>query len=253
MFSKKYCGKFGNIFIPDGKYISVKGYDRKIAFLWGVDYFKHDFPVILLSESESYEAWNRYFRFLKEIASPQLIVCDDNTSLKMAAYYNYPKVKIQACYNHFKEGIRRNLKTRSDPRYKNFMNSIEELFLMKRTDHDFERRLFGIFKDYRDDEIAVSVLLNIEKNLKELRGFKGISNAPTTTNIIESFNSHLESRLRSIHKFESFTHARLWLNAYVLKRRYTKFTHCTGRFIALNGLSPIEISKNKSGSIPVLF
>jgi hypothetical protein len=47
--------------------------------------------------------------------------------------------------------------------------------------------------------------------------FQGISGAPTTTNMIESFNSHLEARLKPLHRFRSFNHAKLWLNGYVLK------------------------------------
>ncbi|MEA3357542.1 MAG: hypothetical protein U9Q67_03840, partial [Patescibacteria group bacterium] len=64
-FTFNYCDRYSRIFEFDGKYISVKGYKRKIPFLWGVDYQRHDFPVILLAKSESYHAWATYFSYFR--------------------------------------------------------------------------------------------------------------------------------------------------------------------------------------------
>jgi hypothetical protein len=58
---------------------------------------------------------------------------------------------------------------------------------------------------------------------------------PSTSNLIELFNSHLEARLKSIKGFKSFYTAELWLNAYVLNRRLSKFTSCSKKFKQLNG------------------
>lgn len=238
--TKTLCDRFGDIYIPDGKYIHVKGYDRKIPFLWGMDYLKHDFPAILFAPSESFVAWKRYFHMLREIYSPQLIVCDDNTSLKMAAMHQFPKVRIQTCYNHLKENIRKELRVRKDFTYKPLMRLIEDMLKVKRSESDFNNKMFYIFKQYRNDPIAMSVITNIAKNKEELLAFRGYVRAPTTTNIIECFNSHLECRLKALKGFESFNHAELWLNAYVLKRRQTKFRECTGYFRRLNGKRPID-------------
>lgn len=66
---------------------------------------------------------------------------------------------------------------------------------------------------------------------------------PKTTNLIEGFNSTtLELRLSSIRGFEKEEHARNYLNALILKRRFQKFTDCKGKFKHLNGRSPLEIS-----------
>lgn len=66
---------------------------------------------------------------------------------------------------------------------------------------------------------------------------------PKTTNLIEGFNSTtLELRLSSIRGFEKEEHARNYLNALILKRRFQRFTDCKGKFKHLNGHSPIEIS-----------
>ncbi len=63
---------------------------------------------------------------------------------------------------------------------------------------------------------------------------------PQTTNLIESYNSHLEGRLKTIKGFESFTHADNWLNAYFLRRRLKPFTDCSGKFATLNGTCSME-------------
>ncbi len=63
--------------------------------------------------------------------------------------------------------------------------------------------------------------------------------APATNNLIVSFNSHLEARVRSLKGFESFNSAELWLNAYVMNRRLSKFTDCRGKFKHLNKTAPI--------------
>lgn len=253
-YTHKTCNKFSEILVVDAKYVNVKGYEKGCAFIWGVDYLRHDFPVILLALSESYEAWSTYF-FLFRILSHhyKLVISDQHKSIELAIRHKFPNSKHQWCYNHYKENIRRNLLVRSEDKYKPFMESIKTLFLLKRTDEDFNTRLFKIFNLYKDDPIALSVVIQIEKDLDKLRAFKGISNAPVTTNIIESFNSHLESRLKSIHKFESFKHAELWLNGYILKRRHTKFTSCKGKFTPFNGKSPIDFTKKKDAVLCAYF
>jgi hypothetical protein len=66
---------------------------------------------------------------------------------------------------------------------------------------------------------------------------------PKTTNLIEGFNSTtLELRLSSIRGFEKEEHARNYLNALILKRRFQRFTDCKGKFKHLNGRSPLQIS-----------
>lgn len=222
-----------------------------MVLLWGIDYFRHDIPIITITSSENYQAWARFFSYFRIISHhPQLLVCDDNPNLKMAARRCFPQVKIQTCHNHFKENIRRDLKVRSDNTYKPFMRRIEEVFTGKLNDGARNKKLFSLFKDYRYDPVAVTVLTNIEKYKEELLGYRGISQSPVTSNLIESFNSHLESRLFSLKSFQSVTYARLWLNGYVLKRRYTKYTDCGVKFRYLNGKRGIELTKKQRIDIP---
>ena len=65
-------------------------------------------------------------------------------------------------------------------------------------------------------------------------------NIPSTTNIAEGLNSQLESRINSIKGFETSRTADNYINAWILKRRFTKFTDCRGGFKKFNGKTPLE-------------
>lgn len=218
--------------------------------MWGFDYFRHDIPVILVAPSESYASWSKFFTYFRIINNyPRLVVCDDNPNEKLAAQEKFPEVKIQTCYNHFKENIRRELHTRSDATYTNFMIQVETPLSAKRSDTDLNNRLFSLFRDYRDDPVCVSVLTNINRYKDELLAYRGIPHAPVTSNIIEGMNSHIEARLHSLRSFQTVAHAKLWFNGFILKRRYTKYTYCKGKFKHLNGKTGAEMTK-KTGDCP---
>lgn len=255
-FTFNYCRRFSSTFVFDGKYFSVvNGRDNpNWVLLWGIDYFKHDIPIILIAPSESNQSWSKFFSYFRILNHyPNLLVCDDNINLKMAAYYKFPGVKIQTCYNHFKENIRRDLRVRSDNFYRPFMRKIEEIFKGKLNDEAFNKKLFNLFRDWGHDSLCLSVLTNIEKSKLELLGYRGIPDSPVTSNIIESFNSHLEGRLFSLKSFQTIKYARLWLNGYVLKRRITKFTDCSGKFRFLNGKTSISQTLKDSSKMPELL
>ena len=63
---------------------------------------------------------------------------------------------------------------------------------------------------------------------------------PRTTNLVEGYNSQLESRLASIRGFESETTARNYVNAWIVKRRFTRFECCKKPFQHLNGKTSLE-------------
>lgn len=248
------ANRFSQIFVFDGKYFTVKGYRYGYVLLWGVDYLRHDIPVFTLAPSENYQSWRRFFSFFRIVNSyPRLVVCDDNVNLKMAARSAFPSVRVQTCFNHFKENIRKQLHIRSDSTYKPFMRRIEEVLKGKLTDGALNKKLFALYRDYRNNQVCISVLTNIERYKPELLGYRGIADAPLTTNLIESFNSHLESRLFSLKYFNSLYHAQLWLNGYILKRRETKFTSCSGKFRFLNGKTSVEMTKKQGLDVPIYF
>ena len=80
--TKRYCNRFCGILVVDGKYVKVRGYEKKIPLLWGIDYFSHDLPVFDLAPSENYASWLKYFGYLKSIKYPlQIVICDDNENI----------------------------------------------------------------------------------------------------------------------------------------------------------------------------
>jgi len=253
-FTFTHCNRFSSIFLFDGKYIHVKGYTKKIALLWGIDYFRHDIPVFSLAPSENYQSWGRFFSYFRIICHfPTYFCCDDNQPLKAAARHAFPQVKIQTCANHLKENVRRLLNTRTDPLYAPVISRLADVIGVKRSSKDFTKRMFALFHDYRSDSRVLSILTDIERSHHELLAYRNIKNAPITTNLMECYNSHLESRLFSLKGFESYRHAKLWLNGYILKRRYAKLTGCTGYFRRLNGCKPVEKTKKLGSVLPILF
>ena len=161
--------------------------------------------------------------------------------------------RIQTCFNHFKENIRRDLKVRSDDTYKDFMERIEDVLTEKLNDEIMNKRLFALYRDYKHDVVAVSVLTTIQKYHSELTGYRGVPRAPVTTNLIEGMNSHLESRLQALCSFQTVAYAKLWLNGYMLKRRFTRYTDCRGKFRSLNGKTGVSLTKKPGIDIPSYF
>ncbi len=83
-------------------------------------------------------------------------------------------------------------------------------------------------------------MLDIAKRSPDLFAYTKPPHIPRTNNLIESFNSHLQGRLKTIKGFQNFKTAKLWLNAFFLKRRLKPFTDCTKQFKKLNGKSSLQ-------------
>lgn len=253
-FTHKYCDRFSSVLLCDGKYFNIADQTHDWVLLWTVDYFRHDIPAFTIAPSESYPAWAKVFAYIRIINHyPQLLVCDDNVNIKIAARNKFPGCRIQTCTNHFKENIRRNLKIRSDNTYQAFMRRIEEIFAKKRAEADMFKLLQRLYQDSLNDPVCLSVLTNIQRFHRELTGYRGIPGAPTTTNLIEGLNSHLEARLHSLRSFQSIKYAKLWMNGYILKRRYTKWTDCRGKFKKLNGTRGVDQTKKHGIVLPSYF
>ena len=257
-FTHKYCNRFSKVFLFDGKYFNVAASKHDWVLLWGVDYFRHDIPVFAIAPSENYQSWAKCFSYFRILdCQPELLVCDDNINLKMAARDRFPGVKIQTCYNHFKENIRRDLRVRSDTgkHYKDFMRRIESILNSsnKIADHTLNDWMYCLYRDYKQDPVCLNILTNIEKYKSELLAYRGISQAPVTTNLIEGLNGHLESRLFALRSFQTINYARLWFNGYILKRRFTKYTDCRGKFRFMKGKSGLMMTQKQDTVIPSYF
>lgn len=239
--TRKYCTRFCGIILVDGKYIRVKGYDRKIPVLYGIDYLTHDIPTYIFSVAENYQTCLSFFQSLKLLLYPlTAVVCDDNQNIYQAADKIYPGCTIQLCHNHYKENIRKNLEVRTDPTYVPFMKEVEILFEKRRSQEEFLHMAGKISYHFGSDPRCMSVLADIQRRLPLLTGYMQQKRIPRTTNLIESFNSHFEGRLKTIKGFESFKSADSWLNAMFFKRRITPFTDCEGTFRHLNGTSSLQ-------------
>jgi hypothetical protein len=243
--TRRYCSRFCGILVVDGKYVAVKGYDRKIPVIYGIDYLTHDIPTYILSVAENYPTCRSFFTTLRLLNYPlQAIVSDDNINIYQSCLSIYPKAITQLCQNHYKENLRRYLNTRTDSTHLTFMNEIENLFSGKRAPQDFVGLASKIYQNYQSENIYQNILLDIQKRQNQLLVYTQLPKVPKTTNLIESYNSHLEGRLKTIKGFESFNHADNWLNSYFINRRVKPFTDCSGGFRHLNGKSSLEMSLN---------
>ena len=205
----------------DGKYVKVKGYARKIPVIYGIDYVTHDIPTYQFTVAENYQSCLSFFASLKLLNYPlQAVVCDENINIFEAARYIYPSFVIQLCQNHYKQNYKQNIRRTLDlslnPQYLTFMGHIEDLFVFKRSSDDFNRAAKNIFNQYKASSLCAQIMIDIDRNRHLLLGWRGGHNIPTTTNLIECFNSHLQGRLKTIKGFETFKHADRWLNGYFL-------------------------------------
>jgi transposase-like protein len=239
--TRNYCSRFCGILLVDGKYLKVKGYKKKIPVIYGVDYLTHDIVHFALGPPENYKLLLKFFSSLKLANYPlQAVVSDDNRNIPEACLKVYPNAIWQLCQNHYKHNLRITLSLANDPTYKPFMRQVETLFSGKLSPDDFKGRARKIYDKYKSNTFLEKIMFDIAKRSGDLTAYTKLKNIPRTTNLIESFNSHLQGRLKTIKGFQNFKTAKLWLNAYFIKRRLKPFTDCTKQFKNLNGKSSLE-------------
>lgn len=252
--TRQYCDRWCGILLVDGKFVKVGDYDHKIPTLYGIDYLTHDIPTYTLSVAENYPTCVSFFRSLRLLNySLKSVVCDDNQNIYQACRQIYPQAVVLLCHNHYLENVRRLLSVRTDPTYFPFVESLQTILVVKRSLVDFNRRAAGIFRYYAQDEACASVMVDIEKRKDLLLGYLKCQGTPTTTNLIESFNSHLQGRLETIKGFQDFHHADTWLNGYFLRRRTKPFSDCEGKFRHLNGKTSLSKTQKPEIDLPVFF
>lgn len=252
--TRELCSRFCGILLVDGKYVAVKHHDRKIPVIYGIDYTTHDIPHYIFSVAENYPTCLSFFKSLRLLNYPlQAVVCDDNRNIYESCKHVYPQAAVQLCWNHFKQNLRLSLGVATNPTYVPFMLELESLFSTKRSLADFDSRARYILTQFYRDPICAQIMLDIEKRKHLLLGYLGVKGVPVTTNLIESFNSHLQGRLETIKGFENTSHADTWLNGYFLRRRTKSFTSCGPKFRRLNGKTSLSQTKNPDADTPILF
>ena len=235
--------KYSVILILDGKYIKVRGYEKKIPLLWGLDYLTHDIPVMLLAPSENEEAFSRYFGLLKQTGyAPTIVVVDDRAGIATALKRHFPYALVQLCHVHYLENIRGTLKVRTEPTHIRFFLEIAGLLKLRDLSL-FKQRVGELVLQYEHtNAVYTQMILSVWSRRRELFAYLSIPECPNNTNLIELYNSHLQGRLKTVKGFKSFHSANRWLNAYVVRRRTKELTDCEGRFKHLNGRCSLEIA-----------
>lgn len=256
--SAKYCERWSGRLNIDGKYVAVKGYDQKIPFIYGIDYLTHDIPVGILGPSENEQIFRKFFKLLKACRYPLTIaICDETAALKRPLLEIYPKARIQLCQNHYIENIRQYLSVRTNDRYQKFFSEFRLLFSPKVNVFKREAMLRSLYYTYchkGKDETIQALLVDVERRKDGLFAYDHrINQCPHTNNIIKSFNSHLNGRLKTIKGFQSFSSADCWLNAWMIRRRTKAFTDCDTPFKHLNGKTSLELVLKKEADWPLIL
>lgn len=254
--TREYCSRFCGILIVDAKYIKVRGYPKKIPFIFGIDYLTHDIICCLLAPSENQLAYEKFFGMLRRMQYPMRVVCaDDNGAVKPALNRVFPRAGLQTCQNHYLENIRRALCVRTDETHREFFFSLKKLVFDQ---HEHFARLRGVLRHLLiryalRSPARQEILLDIERRKFELFAYTKIPRCPKNTNLIELYNSHLNGRLKTIKGFKSFASAARWLNAYVIWRRTKTLTDCGPTFKHLNGHCSFELTIKKQAEWPAIL
>lgn len=245
--------RFSGIIIIDGKYVAVKDFERKIPCIWALDYLSHD-PIhgdLFLVEDEM--AFSQFFQKLYDLGyTLRLVVADDREGLKQALLKVFPYARLQLCHNHYLENIRRQLNLRTDNSYEHFFNSLKlHVFTQGVDEQTVEAGWRHVWKEHTHGNLMLQgILKDIARRKTDLFNYLKVPNAPSTTNLIESYNSHLQGRLETIKGFQSFDSASRWFNAYLIRRRTLNFTDCEGKFKYLNKHCSLEFTIKKQAQWP---
>lgn len=253
--SKRFCAAWSGILCIDGKFVKIRGYEKKIPFIYGVDYHTHDIPCGVLAPSESSASFSELFSLLDAVGYfPRLIVGDDSGALRTAAAERFPAVPFQLCQTHYLENVRQLLHVRTDGRYLPFFIALSGIFRRTVPREERLKTLLMLKGRHWNDALCAGVIVDVHRRYDELFAYEKFSvYAPHSNNLIEAFNSHLNARLTSMKGFESFQTAALWLNAWILRRRTKPFTDCEEPFLHLNGKCSIEESMKSGTNLQAVF
>ncbi len=241
------------VLILDGKYVAVKGFDRKIPFLFGIDYLTHDIPHGQLFLAEDEAAFSQYFQTLKDLGyNLRIVVADDRAGIKQALRKVFPYARLQLCQNHYLENIRQLLKVRSIATYQHFFNSLKlHVFTEAKNDEEITKGLEHVKENHAGKSFLLhNILADIENRRNDLFAYLDFDDCPNNTNLIELYNSHLNGRLRTIKGFQSLDSAKRWLNAWIIRRRTKTLTDCEGKFKYLNKHCSLEFTIKKQAIWP---
>jgi hypothetical protein len=150
------------------------------------------------------------------------------------------------------ENFRTNLNIRTRERYQKFFYSLQRhVFLDAKNQQQAVEGLRLIWQKHaRQSRKLQNILMAINQRREDLFTYWEIKDCPNTTNIIESYNSHLNGRLKTIKGFQRFDSAKRWLNAYLVRRRTKTLTDCKDKFKHLNSHASLELTIKKQAKWP---
>jgi len=245
--SKRFCG----ILVIDGKHVRVQGFEKKIPFIYAIDYLTHDIVHGDLFPAEDEMAFSQLFQKLYDLDYDlKIVVSDDRAGLKQALNKVFPYARLQLCRNHYLENIRVDLNIRSSDKYHHFFNSLVKHVFEVPEDKITTGLMHVFYERCGKNRTLQNIVTTIQARQEDLFNYLRFKDCPKTNNIIESYNSHFQDRLKSIKSFQSFKSARQWLNAYVIRRRTKAFTDCKKKFKHLNKHAALELTIKKQALWP---
>lgn len=196
-------------------------------------------------------AFSQLFQKLYDLGYDiKIVVTDDRAGVKPALLKVFPYAKLQLCHNHYLENIRVDLNIRSSNRYQEFFYDLVQKVFQVPKDKITEGLIFMFYQRCGKNRMLQNIVTTIKARYEDLFNYFKVKGCPRTNNIIESYNSHFQARLKSIRSFQSFESAQRWLNAYVIRRRTKVFTDCKKKFKHLNKHCSLELTIKKQAAWP---
>lgn len=156
-----------------------------------------------MAEDES--SFSQFFQKLYDLGYDlKIVIADDRAGLKTALLKVFPYAKLQLCQNHYVENIRIDLNFRSSDRYHIFFNSLINHVFKVPEDKITEGLMHVFYNRTEGKRLLQNIVTTIKARQEDLFNYFRFKDCPNTTNIIESYNSHFQMRLKSIRSFQSF-------------------------------------------------
>ena len=209
----------------------------------------HDIPAGILDFAESDAAFKRLFRILKDIGYPlRYVICDEAPAVKSALQRVFPGTKVQLCQIHVLRNIRKELRiTRRDATHLPFLRSVQDLFSLAGEE---ARRNFWkeMVRSATINDGEWEILKRIRSRWEDLFRYESIRKeglaCPRDNNLSEAYNNHFQARMGTIKGFESISSCERFVNAWMIRRRFTPFRACGKHFKHLNGHTSFSKSRN---------
>ncbi len=228
----------------------LRALHRKV-WLCGIDYISGDLPHYCLADSENRIDLILFFQQLKKNGYVlRNLVSDGSPEIPCAARKVYGNDFVfQLCTRHFLEGLKGLAIAKENeqdiPATETLIKNIQEIIQAKTLEIAKENlKLLKRKKHFYKTDIQKIILRQFKEKFNFLMShlFYPGRNIPHTNNDIENLFKQLELNIGSVGRFGKFWNAHHYLNAWALKRRFTKFTDCKGPRKHRNGRAPLELA-----------